>query len=158
MENATRLKKNLVGTLILFKKSAAKNLWRQAFFLMHWPSLLYGYWFSNDYFLLAYAFGKRVIMRPKYFSCPIWIFKFCVTIISILSKRVKVQELYYEIVGLGVFMKISMGLQKGFGPFLYEGDLLLCKFGISLWPRKRYISTLGTGFKSNSLPNVICFI
>jgi hypothetical protein len=35
MENATRLKKYLVGKLILSKKSAAKNLWRQAFFLMH---------------------------------------------------------------------------------------------------------------------------
>ena len=81
------LKKYLVGTLILSKKSAAKNLWRQAFFLMHWPSLLYGYWFSNDYFLLAYAFGKRVIMGPKYFSGPIWIFKFCETIISILSTK-----------------------------------------------------------------------
>lgn len=153
------LKKYLVGTLILSKKSAAKNLWRQAFFLMHWPSLLYGYWFSNDYFLLAYAFGKRIIMGPKYFSGPIWIFKFCETIISILStKSESTQIIFREIVGLGVFMKISMWLQKGFGPFLYEGDLLLCKFGISLWPRKRYISTLGTCIKSNSLPNVICFI
>ena len=79
-------------TNIVQKKCCKKSL-EAGFFLMHWPSLLYGYWFSNDYFLLAYAFGKRVIMGPKYFSGPVWIFKLCETIISILSKYPGIRDI-----------------------------------------------------------------
>jgi hypothetical protein len=128
----------LVGKLILSKKSAAKNLWRQAFFLMHWPSLLYGYWFSNDYFLLAYAFGKRVRMGPKYFSGSIWIFKFCETLISILSKRSESTRIVVWSSGSALWVcdfKKALALFCMRGTFYYASSVSVCDQGKGIYQR-----------------------